>query len=75
MTPLEAVAYYDNPAHAQSMCTLLMRAHPGWTVWRGQDQFWRGRRDDWPEEAPPIPAATAGLLNVIMRFIDGGDAA
>ncbi|MFI7148424.1 hypothetical protein ACIBO2_26225 [Nonomuraea sp. NPDC050022] len=75
MTPLEAVIYYDDPANAQFMCDMLMSARPGWTVWRGEDRIWRARRNDWPEEYPPLATATAGLLNLVMRFIDEGEAA
>lgn len=75
MTPEEAVAHYDDPANATMMCAVLMRARPGWTVWRGDDRIWRGRREDWPQEYPPLGTATAGLLNLVMRFLDEGETA
>ena len=75
MTPEEAVVYYDDPANAAMMCTILMRARPGWTVWRGDDRIWRARRDDWPPERLPLADQNAGLLNLAMAYVDGGDAA
>ncbi|MEV1245066.1 hypothetical protein [Nonomuraea sp. NPDC049750] len=74
MSPEEAVAFYDDPTHAQWMCDVLMRARPGWEVWR-TDRIWQARRTDWPRMYPPLAIATAGLLNLIMWSIDEGDAA
>lgn len=75
MTPEEAAAFFDDPAHAQWACGLLMSARPGWEVWRGADRIWRARRCDWPPERLPLADQNAGLLNLAMAYVDGGDAA
>lgn len=68
MTPEELAAYFDDvPEHAQSMCNLLMGAHPGWRVWH-EPGIWKARRetpDGYAEEV------NAGLLNRSMYKLDG----
>ena len=61
MDPDEVAAYFDNPARAQSMCDLLMRAFPTWVVWR-QDHVWLARHRTWHRGRQPIADRTAGLL-------------
>ena len=75
MTPEEAVAFYDDPANAQYMCDVLMRARPGWEVWRRDDRIWQARRTDWPRMYPPLAIASAGMLNLVMWSIDKDEAA
>jgi hypothetical protein len=77
MTPEEVAAYYDIPENARSMCDLLMRAHPGWTVRRlGCDQtftpvpVWVARHDTWPASEPSLVYTNAGLLNHAMTTTD-----
>ncbi|MEV6159439.1 hypothetical protein AB0L53_54815 [Nonomuraea sp. NPDC052129] len=74
MTPEEVAAFYDDPANAAMMCNSLMRARPGWEVWR-YNRIWQARRTDWPRMYPPLAIATAGMLNLVMWSIDEGDAA
>ncbi|MEU8141030.1 hypothetical protein [Nonomuraea sp. NPDC048901] len=74
MTPAEAGAYFDGPAHAQWACGLLLRARPGWEVSRGADRIWRARRGDWPPERPPLADTNVGLVNEAM-YMDALEAA
>ncbi|MCK2214311.1 hypothetical protein MF672_010980 [Actinomadura sp. ATCC 31491] len=79
MTPAETITYYDDPDHAQSMIDLLMRAHPGWTVWRlGTDRTfrstpqWYARREDWPAGVQSLSCENAGMLNLAMFQANAG---
>ncbi|TMR90369.1 hypothetical protein [Nonomuraea basaltis] len=79
LAPDYVIAYYDDPVNAQAMCTLLMGAHPGWTVWRLGTKhtfrsvpLWFARRDEWPASQPPLSNENAGLLNLAMYLTDAG---
>jgi hypothetical protein len=78
MTPEEVHSYYDIPENARAMCSLLMRAHPGWTVWRQSANgmchipLWCARRTSWPDHKPPFISGNAGLLNTAMTMMDTG---
>lgn len=66
MTPQEIVAHFDDRDNARTMCELLERTHPGWTVWRA-DHVWHARYETWPE-GRKISNANAGMLNLAMRL-------
>jgi hypothetical protein len=79
MTEAEVCAYYDIPENEQSMCDLLTRTHPGWTVRRLRPErtfrsvpVWSARRASWPASHPPLINENAGLLNVAMTMVDKG---
>jgi hypothetical protein len=75
MTPEEVRAYYDNIDNAAAMCTLLMRAHPGWVVWRERGfwsaPMWCASRETW-HRRPPLMNENAGELNLAMFMADAG---
>ncbi|MFG2076896.1 hypothetical protein [Nonomuraea maritima] len=62
----ETRAYYNIPEHAAHMCSVLMDAHPDWTVWR-VDDLWHARYKTWPPNRS-ISDTNAGLLSQTIRL-------
>ncbi|TYB69782.1 hypothetical protein FXF51_06350 [Nonomuraea sp. PA05] len=75
MNEEETRAYYDRPENAQAMCSLLMRTHPHWVVWRqrtvGHGPMWFARRETWGERRPSLADVNAGGLNEAMATSRG----
>lgn len=78
MTPEETRAYYNNHHNAAAMCSLLMRTHSGWLVWRERGfwsvPMWCASRKSW-RRRPPLMNENAGLLNHAIFLADAGAAA
>ena len=61
MTHADVVACYDEPDDTQAMCDMIMRAYPGWTVWR-ENRIWKGRHDSRSEDLSAWENENAGFL-------------
>ncbi|MGW6505544.1 hypothetical protein [Nonomuraea angiospora] len=77
MTEDEVRAWYDIPEHAEYMCGLLARAHPGWHVRRlGPDRtfrsvpVWCARHESWRASHQSLIDENAGLLSMAMTMVD-----